>query len=299
MKIKIRILFQILFISFIIFQSLIFCKREKIGFSEPTFIYDGYPLNVPQEKDVLYFSVLPYKNSLELAYDFDPLVKHLSEKTQRRIIFKPLDQYYKIHLLLEKNKLHLAMIDPYVYVSRNVSNDYIFSVKPVFKNVQKNKSLLVARNDNPVKSIFEIKANQEKIVLSFDNPDSTFGYIIPLRILKNLDIDPEKFKDIAFSSNFENTIQGILSGNFDLGWVDVLAFEKFKITAIGLKVLYESEEFEHYPIIIQKDLPPELQQKLIDAFLNLNENQHKEILQSIHPQLIGFRKTSESEFKNL
>ncbi len=276
------------------------CNKDPVGFSEPTFIYNSYPLNPTIEKVDLYFSTVPYKNFLEIAYDFNPLLKYLNQKLNIKIQFVPVDQYYKLYELLQNGKIHLAFIDPY-YINKNKNVFEIeFLVKPVYKEIKKNQTLLVTRNDQPLKSIKDIKSKSNLLTISFDNPYSFFGYHKPLKILNKEELNIRAFKNIDYTNNMENTVQGILSGNYDIGFIDSITYNKYKSIAIGIKSLYESEEFEHYPLVIVKSISPKIKSNVINALigLNINNEEHKKILESINPFLTGFQFTSEKEYQN-
>lgn len=293
--------FLLIFKQFIILLLLIlsFCKRESGGFSEPTFIYGSYPLNPSNEDVELYFSAVPYKNFLELANDYEPLIKYLNESTSVKIKYIPLDDYFKVYELLESKKIHIALIDPYYYLKYKKNGTVEFLLQPVYQNIRYNTSILTIRNDQYLNNINDIIKNQSQLSLVFDNPYSFFGYILPEQILKNFNLEQKNFKFINYSNNFENTAQGILSGNFDIGFIDKLTYEKYKTTAIGLKILYESNQFEHYTIVVDPSLDKKTKNKLIDAFLkiNINDESYKEILLSINPLLIGFKKIDENDLK--
>jgi phosphonate transport system substrate-binding protein len=278
-----------LFLVAILF--IIFCKKEYIGFSEPTFIYDSYPLNPPEEKADLYFSSVPYKNFLELASDYQPLLNYLNQTLSIKILYKPIDQYYKVYDLLKNEKIDIALIDPYYYRKHKNEFDLEILAELVYTNTSSNYFYLVNRNDQFINNLGDIKKNISILTISFDNPYSFVGYQFPNEFLQRNELNLKRFKNVNYSGNFESTVQGILSGNFDLGFVDALTYEKYKATAIGLKVLYRSEPLEHYVLVIRKNLDETLKRKIRNSLLELsiNNDQQKSILQSIHKDLIGFR----------
>ncbi|MFN3603711.1 MAG: phosphate/phosphite/phosphonate ABC transporter substrate-binding protein [Leptonema sp. (in: bacteria)] len=281
---------------FLVFILLIQCSKQDIGFSEPTFIYDGYPLNVQEEENPIYFTIVPYRNFIELSYNYKLLFEYLSEKTKKKIIYFPLDEYYKIYFMLETEKISLAIVDPYIFFKKNLDKKYKIFAKPKHKDAEFNSSVIVTRNDKPINSID--KKVSKDLSISFDNLDSFFGYHIPLRYLENQNISVKDFKKIYMSSNFENTVQGVLSGNFDLGCIDYLTFSKYKAKGIGLKLLYQSESYEHFPIIIHKNLDENLQQIILKALLAINIENNQNLLKSISENLIGFSYANTENYKN-
>ncbi len=284
---------ELLFVFF--YFLFIYCKNN-IGFSEPTFIYDGYPLNVPEENTKLYVSIIPYKNFIELSHDYTSLFEYLSKKINKKISYLPVDEYYKIYFLLETKKIQIAMIDPYFFLKKKLDKTYKIIIKPIYKDIPYNSSLIVARNDNPIK-ILDTNLI-EKYSISLDNLESFFGYILLMKYLENSNSNINKFNKIFLSSNFENTVQSVLSGNTDIGCIDLITYNKYKNKGIGLKVIYQSESYEHFPIVIDSQLDSDLQKALIQAFLEINIKNQKELLLKIDENLIGFTSTDINEYKN-
>lgn len=285
--------FIFIFFFLILFKT---CGKIENGFSEPTFIYDGYPLNVPDDENILYFTIVPYKNFIELSYDYKLLVEYLTEKIGKRIVYLPLDEYYKVYFMLSANKVDLAIVDPYFFLKNNLNENYKIILKPKYKELLLNYSVIVARNDKPIKNLDEniIK----KISISFDNLESFLGYYVPIQYLKNHNLYLKNFKKVYLTSNFENTVQGILSGNFDLGCIDILTYNKYKTKGIGLKIIYQSKGYEHFPIVINQQLDEKLQEKIRNAFLQLKIENNQELLNSINENLIGYTIATINEYKN-
>lgn len=285
-------------VIFIFFFLIFFASCSKIdnGFSEPTFIYDGYPLNVPEEENILYFTIIPYKNFIELSYDYRLLFEYLTEKIGKRIVYLPLDEYYKVYFMLSARKVDLAIIDPYIFFKKKLNENYKIILKPKYKDLSLNHSVIVARNDKQVKNLDEniIK----KISISFDNLESFLGYYVPIQYLENHNLYIKNFKKIYLASNFENTVQGVLSGNFDLGCIDYLTYNKYKTKGIGLKIIYQSKGYEHFPIVINQQLDDKLQEKIRNVFLQLNVENYQELLNSINENLIGYTIATINEYKN-
>lgn len=271
------------------------CNKEKIEFSEPTFIYNSYPLNPPLEQNQFYFSSLPYKNFLELTNDFNPLLEYLTTRISLKIQFIPLSEYYSVYNLLKNEQLDFAFVETDYLLKHKNDFDIEYLVQPIFKNSANNYVLLVNRNDQPIKTLKDVRSNIKDLSISFDNPNSYIGYEYPMNFLRKNDINIKNFKKIYFSSNFENIAQGILSGKFDLGFIDILTYSKYKTTAIGLKIIYQSEPVSHYVFVARKNLNSTYKKLIQQTFLELNTNNEKDkkILESIHQDLIGFKKFEE------
>ncbi len=275
----------------LIILSFIFYSCEKIDYSEPTYIDGGYPLNVNKKKNAIYFGVVPYKNTIEMAYEYNGLLKYLSERTNQKIVYLPMDQYYKVKMELGAKKLSIGIIDPLIY-QRNKDLDIEIIAKFKLKDNLKFSTFIVARNDKTIKKDEEFY----DYTIALDNPESFFGYHLPMQLFQRDNKRISNFKNLFFSSNMENIAYGVLTGNFDLGAIDTYNYYKFKNRAIGLKVIYQSENFEPYPVVVLKSLDQNLKKELRSALLEIKDI---DILKLIDPNLIGFEPASEADYSKM
>lgn len=144
------------------------------------------------------------------------------------------------------------------------------------------QSMFIARTNSKIKSVEDLKGKK----IAYVDPASTTGYILPLKLLKDKNIQT---KEIVFAIKHDNVVSMVYQGQVDAGaafyspaykndkgvteiedarrlvltqYPDV---EK-KISIIGL-----SESVPNDPFVFRKEIPEEMKNKIIDAMLKFVE----------------------------
>ena len=172
------------------------------------------------------------------------------------------------------------------------------------------QSMFVAKAGSSIKSIDDL--NGKKI--AFVDPASTTGYILPLKTMKDKNINP---KQTVFGLKHDNVISMVYQGQVDAGaayyspafkndkgemeiedarrlvltqYPDV---EK-KIVIIGL-----SEAVPNDPFIFRKDIPEEMKNKIIEAMLKLvSTKEGVEAFKAIYGAT-GLKKATDADYDSV
>lgn len=140
------------------------------------------------------------------------------------------------------------------------------------------QSMFVAKKTSSIKTLNDLKNKK----IAFVDPASTSGYLLPLKQLKDLGINP---KETVFAQKHDNVISMVYQGQVDAGAAfyspstqnekgdividDARRLVKLqypdvedKITIIGL-----SEAIPNDPFIFRKDMPNDMKDKITEAML--------------------------------
>jgi phosphonate transport system substrate-binding protein len=130
------------------------------------------------------------------------------------------------------------------------------------------------RGDSPIKTIDELLASAEKYTFAFVDPGSTSGHLIPRAYMEGRDFNPEKrFRKIHYANDHLTTAYTVLGKKVDAGAmmpniVRILE-SKGKIKPGELRYLWVSSKIPQSPVVVRKDIPQEIKDRIRAAFLGL------------------------------
>lgn len=135
------------------------------------------------------------------------------------------------------------------------------------------QSQFLARADSKIKTLKDL--NGKKV--AFVDPASTSGYLLPLKTLKDLKVEP---KDTVFAMKHDSVVTMIYQGQVDAGATyysppqngqieDARRMVKTQYPDVEqkVKIIQLSEPIPNDPIAFRKDMPEEMKEKIVDTLL--------------------------------
>ena len=132
---------------------------------------------------------------------------------------------------------------------------------------------IVARADSDIKSLKDLKGKK----FAFVDPSSTSGYLLPLKELKEAQVDP---KQTVFGFKHDNVITMVYQKQVDAGATFYSPAEKgviqdarrlvktqFPDVEEVIKIVKLTDSIPNDPIVFRKDLPAEVKDKVVAALL--------------------------------
>lgn len=136
-------------------------------------------------------------------------------------------------------------------------------------------SKIYVRADSPYQSIDDLKGK----VMAFVDPNSASGFQAPTYYLNQAGYNPnEFFGRTLFSGGHENSIMGVLAGQFDaaFNWWHHdnrsnprRMAEKGMINHDDLRIIWSSEMIPNTPYVARGDLPEELKELFVQALIDM------------------------------
>ncbi|MET0209582.1 MAG: phosphonate ABC transporter substrate-binding protein [Burkholderiaceae bacterium] len=163
------------------------------------------------------------------------------------------------------------------------------------------KSLLITRQDGPLKSWDDVVKNGKSLNFGIGDPNSTSGFLVPsFYLFSQNKIDYRSaFKTVRNASHGAN-IQAVLAKQLDVATNNTEELDKLKAVkpelASQLRVLWESPLIPSDPFVWRKDLDPAVKAKIKHFVLNYakSDEQEKSILKNIY-NYGGFRESSNDQ----
>ena len=140
------------------------------------------------------------------------------------------------------------------------------------------QSQFVVKSDSKIKSLADLAGKK----VAFVDPASTSGYLLPLKTLKDLKIEP---KETVFAMKHDSVISMIYQGQVDAGATFYsppskdaegkehmedarrLVLTQYPDVEKKIKILQLSAPIPNDPIIFRKEMPEEMKTKIVDGIL--------------------------------
>jgi phosphonate transport system substrate-binding protein len=163
------------------------------------------------------------------------------------------------------------------------------------------KSLLITRQDSPLKSWDDVVKNGKSLNFGIGDPNSTSGFLVPTFYLFSQNkIDYRTAFKTARNASHGANIQAVLARQIDVATNNTEELDKLKANkpelASQLRVLWESPLIPSDPFVWRKDLDPAVKAKIKSFVLNYakTDEQEKTILKNIY-NYGGFRESSNEQ----
>ena len=181
---------------------------------------------------------------------------------------------------LTSGQVHLAGLGPAAYAAAWIDSQG--AVEPLVAAREADGDLgyysaLIVRADSPYKKLEDLKGK----TLSWADPNSTSGYLVPLVGLRAAGLEPEKFfSRTVFSGGHEQNVIGVLNGTFDAAFVwtgrDPASRGILKAMSMRglldpqkLRVIWMSQVIPNSPLTVRKDMPADMKRDIAKLYLEL------------------------------
>jgi phosphonate transport system substrate-binding protein len=231
-------------------------------------------------------------------------------------LFAPADYDGVIQGLLG-GTIDMAWLGPSAYAKVYLTNPEAVDVALVKTNLDGTftyYSIGFARADSGIKSMDDMKGK----VMSFNDPNSASGYLIPRVELpqQGYSIEPgEFFGDVKFTGGHEQTIVAVANGTVDAGvtWADGQgnwedgynsgalrkASDAGLVDMNDLVEIWRSKPIPEGPIVLRRALPEEVKSKMIDLTMGLIEKDKDCAYNIAAGETSGFSKVDHSAYETL
>lgn len=178
---------------------------------------------------------------------------------------------------LRNNHVQVAYLGPFSYVLAHEAMDG--NVEPLVTGVRTKtgkssyNSVIIARKDSGIESEEDFKDGK---TISFSDPASTSGFLVPTYRFSQLGIDPQKdFKSVLFAGGHAASLMAVANGKVDGAGTNLPSLQrgytKDLIKEEDVIIVWTSPDIPGSPVSIRKDLHAELKYKLVKAFMGIPE----------------------------
>lgn len=123
----------------------------------------------------------------------------------------------------------------------------------------------------------DVLERSKELTLSFNDPASTSGHLVPRGHFDDLGVVPEEaFKQVVFSMSHTANIMTVISGKVDLAAVASTTMqrmvEKGAVKEDEFRVIWKSNWMPSGPISIRGDMPEDFKEAVRSAYLDMERD---------------------------
>lgn len=214
---------------------------------------------------------------------YQEIIEYVGEELGQPVRMVHRRNYEEMDSLLEKGEVKIAFVCSYPYVKDKENFGVELLVVPKVNNKTVYHSYIIVHKDNPIKSFAELKGK----TFAFTDPRSNTGRLYPVYLLKTMGTNPEDFfKKIIYSYSHNKSIELVAKKKVDGAAVESIVFEymlkKGSPYTSQVKIIKKSPAFGIPPVVVTKDLKPDLREKIRNILLNMHKTERgKRILETM------------------
>lgn len=254
-------------------------------------------ISVPE---IIRIGVLPDESDALLKRRYQPLIDFLSDQTELDYELVIPTTYSELIDQFGNGDVDFAYFGGLTFL---VAEERYGAIPIVMRDVDvRFQSHFIARRD--AKTGGERIVDFKGTVLAFGSNLSTSGHLMPRFFLKKEGIDPERFfSEVTYSGAHDKTAEAVVAGTVDLGAANRLVIDKMfadgRLDPSVVRVVWTTPPYPDYVWAISSQIPQDLRDNILDAFLLLGpaDKEHKLILD--HLGAAGFLPAVPSDFQEL
>ncbi len=203
---------------------------------------------------------------------YQEIIDYIGEQIKQPVQMVHRRSYEEMDSLLERGEVKVAFICSAPYVKNREKFGVELLVAPSVNGKATYHSYIIIHKDSPIKSFAELKGK----VFAFTDPRSNSGKLYPTYLLKTMEFTPEGFfKRFLYSYSHNKSVELVAKRVVDGAAVESLVYEymlkKDSPYAKQTRVIKRSPPFGIPPVVVTRDINPDLKKKIRDAFLNMHK----------------------------
>ncbi|KYG62069.1 phosphate/phosphite/phosphonate ABC transporter substrate-binding protein [Bdellovibrio bacteriovorus] len=257
------------------------------------------------EKNPIKFHLVPAVDAKVLADNAKVLEEYLEKNTPYKYEITIPQSFVAVVEAFGTKRADVAAINTYGYYLAHKQYGVEARLTVIRYGIATYQSQFLARADSKIKSLKDLAGKK----VAFVDPASTSGYLLPLKTLKDLKIEP---KDTVFAMKHDSVVTMIYQGQVDAGATyyspaqngqieDARRLVKMQYPDVEqkVKIIELSEPIPNDPIVFRKDMPEEMKEKIVDTLLQFAAT--PEGLKAIDLMLgaTNFKKASDSDYDSV
>ena len=215
----------------------------------------------------LMLSYSPQEDSVVYEKLWTPFVDHLKSCTGKPVRFLPVYSSAATVEALRSGRIQLSLLSagdtPFAV---NIGGAVPIAIHGTVKEgIAAYHLIVVVKKDSPFKTLIDLKGKKVAHV----SPSSNSGNLAPRALFPKEGLVPDKDYKVLYSGKHDNSVSGVLSGDYDAGAVadDVLIrmIQRGVLKPGELRIIYQSQPFPAGSLALAHDLDPSLKKQIVDC----------------------------------
>ncbi len=213
------------------------------------------------------FTYTPVEDPAVYQKAFAPFTEHLGKCLDKKVVFYQVQSNAAEIEAMRSGRLHVGGFStgPTAFAV-NLAGAVPFAVKGTEKEFQGYNLIFVVKKSSPYMKLSDMKGKK----VAHTSPSSNSGHMAPLALFPGEGLTPDKDYKILFSGKHDQSVMGVLSGDYDGAAVASDVFHRMatrgQIKEDDFRVIYRSQKFPTSSFAYAHDLDPELAKKMVKCF---------------------------------
>jgi phosphonate transport system substrate-binding protein len=215
----------------------------------------------------LAFTYTPVEDPAIYENIFKPFTEYLGRCTGKRVVYSRLQSNAAEIEAMRQGRLHVAGFStgPTNYAV-NQAGAVPFAIKGNERDLLGYRLLLLVKKDSPFRKPSDLKGKRVAHV----QPSSHSGNLAPRALFPALGLTPDKDYKVLYSGKHDNSVAGILSGEYDAAPVASGVFKRMavrgQIREDDFRIVWSSDLFPTTSFAYAHDLEPKLRDAIVKCF---------------------------------
>ncbi|MCS7202854.1 MAG: phosphate/phosphite/phosphonate ABC transporter substrate-binding protein [Thermodesulfovibrio sp.] len=216
-----------------------------------------------ENREPIVIGTLPEESPRVIYEKLYPLKRLISDKIQMPVVIEIAKDFKDLENKIKKEKIHLLIVDPATYCELKwlLKGKILPLVKPEGGKAE-TRSVFVTKDGKGIEKIFDSLGKK----LALGEEKSSFSYLIPLSMLRDVDISIGDFKSVDMLGKEQRVALSVLIGDHDVGAMSETTATKY--IKDGLKIIRYSEPTPRFLIAYSDTLKKEEVEKIKDAIIH-------------------------------
>jgi len=223
------------------------------------------------DPDTLIFSYTPVEDPSVYENVFTEFIAYLAEKTGKRVKWYGAESYAAQVEAMRSGRLHVAGIStgPTVF-GVNLAGYVPFAIMGKGGEIFGYKLQVITQEDSDIKEIKDMKGRK----IAHVTPTSNSGNQAPRAFFKEMGVVPDQDYKVIYSGKHDNSILGVANRDYDAAPIASSVLDRMVAKGVvnrdDLRIIWESQTFPTTSYGLAHNLHPDLQKKVVDAFLSFD-----------------------------
>ncbi|HTO45914.1 MAG TPA: phosphate/phosphite/phosphonate ABC transporter substrate-binding protein [Burkholderiales bacterium] len=223
-------------------------------------------------EDILRIGLVPAEDPRLIIADNQALIDALHASLGMEIKPFVATDYNGVIEALRAKKLDVALLGPFSYVlAASIAEVDPIAIPETQKQGPSYHALIIARKDRNIRSLADLKGK----TFAFVDPSSTSGHLFPKSAMLRAGLNPDKDMRAIFAGSHDASAIAVQNGKVDAAAVADGLFQaavaRGVINADEVMIVWTSEPIPGAPVVIRRDLPEPLKQRLRAAFAAMHD----------------------------
>jgi phosphonate transport system substrate-binding protein len=233
---------------------------------------------------VIKYGVIPVETQTATTRSMDAFLKHAEQQTGVKWELYQATDYSGVMNALIAGQIHLAWLSGFSYCQTHM--DSKGGVEPLVAAQEPDgtmgyNAVVVVKADSPYKTIEDLKG---KVVARTD-PLSGSGYLIPTAAFRAMGKPVDEYFKSPLSGGHPQSVLGVLKGTYDgaFTWTSKndnignlrAMMNQGLLKREQIRIVWTSDPLPSPPVVIRKDVPPEMRAAMEKLFVTLKDHDMK------------------------